>query len=161
VTEDNGRVPDGTGLSPSVEPASGFAATRFDPSRKTSPWTFRWFFVDMHAARAEAERCLVEFGFSVGRRQRGSPSGILLGDFDIQKWRNLRPHERAALHGTLQCDYYPVTARFPASTIEVDDALTRMNDAMMARDRDRSGEAGETGTGSTEGNSPGPKDIAR
>ncbi|EKN01089.1 hypothetical protein MXAZACID_02249 [Acidocella sp. MX-AZ02] len=41
-------------------------------------------------------------GMSVGRLQRDEPRGILFGDFDIQKWRNLRPAERAALHGTFR-----------------------------------------------------------
>lgn len=55
-------------------------------------------------AVARAERLLVEHGFSIGTTQRGSPRGILFGNFDIQKWRNLNHAERAALHGVLVGD---------------------------------------------------------
>lgn len=41
-------------------------------------------------------------GFSVGRLQANGPTGILLGDFDIQKWRNLDVYERADLHGVMR-----------------------------------------------------------
>lgn len=51
-----------------------------------------------------AEAWLVRGGYSVGRGQRGAPRGILRGDFDIQKWRNLRPHERKALDGVMTGD---------------------------------------------------------
>lgn len=51
-----------------------------------------------------AERLLEEHGFSVGHMQRGSSRGILFGDYDIQKWRNLNEAERAALHGILAGD---------------------------------------------------------
>jgi hypothetical protein len=43
-------------------------------------------------------------GFSVGRNQAHAPRGILFGAYDIQKWRNLRPHEREALHGEVTGD---------------------------------------------------------
>jgi hypothetical protein len=43
-------------------------------------------------------------GFSVGHMQGPDPVGILFGDYDIQKWRNLRPADRVALHGTLEGD---------------------------------------------------------
>lgn len=48
-----------------------------------------------------AEAWLKERGFSVGRGQAGSPRGILYGDFNIQKWKNLRPSDIAALHGQM------------------------------------------------------------
>jgi hypothetical protein len=48
-----------------------------------------------------AEAFLKSAGFSVGRNQRGEPRGILYGDHDIQKWRNLRAADRAALHGRM------------------------------------------------------------
>lgn len=57
-----------------------------------------WHTGDFEAVRA-AEKYLSDRGFSLGRTQRGSPRGILLGDYDIQKWRNLRPREREMLHG--------------------------------------------------------------
>lgn len=55
---------------------------------------------------SEAERRALAWcqyhGMSVGRLQRDCPRGILFGDFDIQKWRNLSTAERSALHGTLK-----------------------------------------------------------
>lgn len=60
--------------------------------------TWRVVFVNEDAA----EKYLEQRGFSVGRTQRDEQRGILLGDFDIQKWRNLRPADRAGLHGVMQ-----------------------------------------------------------
>lgn len=51
---------------------------------------------------AEAIAWLEPMGFSVGRLQGPAPRGILFGQHDIQKWRNLRPADVDALHGTLQ-----------------------------------------------------------
>ncbi len=51
-----------------------------------------------------AEQLLQAHGFSVGVTQRGSSRGIMFGDYDIQKWRNLNVAERAALHGILDGD---------------------------------------------------------
>nr|WP_278520107.1 hypothetical protein [Brucella anthropi] len=56
------------------------------------------------AAVRRAERLLQDHGFSVGHMQRGSSRGILFGDYDIQKWRNLNEAERAALHGIMDGD---------------------------------------------------------
>lgn len=56
------------------------------------------------AAVHRAEHLLDQQGFSVGIMQRGSSRGILFGDYDIQKWRNLNVAERAALHGILDGD---------------------------------------------------------
>lgn len=53
------------------------------------------------ATEAEAVAWLSLKGFSVGRMQAGSPRGILHGDVEIMKWRNLRPVDRATLHGML------------------------------------------------------------
>ena len=55
---------------------------------------------DFKACR-EAETFLAARGFSVGSMQRGDPRGILYGDFDIQKWRNLSGNERMFLHGQM------------------------------------------------------------
>lgn len=49
----------------------------------------------------KAETWLKDRGFSVGRMQGPDPRGILLGDFDIQKWRNLHRIEQEALHATM------------------------------------------------------------
>lgn len=48
-----------------------------------------------------AERWLAENGYSVGHGQRGCPRGILIGDFDIQKWRNLSKRDIADLDGQM------------------------------------------------------------
>ncbi|QFP65558.1 hypothetical protein [Brucella anthropi] len=60
---------------------------------------------DDFAAVRRAERLLQDRGFSVGHMQRGSSRGILFGDYDIQKWRNLNKAERAALHGVMDGDH--------------------------------------------------------
>lgn len=54
---------------------------------------------DSFTVTQRAEAALRESGFSVGRMQAHSPRGILFGDFDIQKWRNLDRADREALHG--------------------------------------------------------------
>ena len=68
------------------------------PSGLSTRATWRQFFEN----DAAAERYLAERGFSVGRRQGDAERGVLLGSFDIQKWRNLNAADRAALHGVLQ-----------------------------------------------------------
>lgn len=40
-------------------------------------------------------------GYSSGRMQGSSPIGILHGDYDIQKWRNLNREQREVLDGTI------------------------------------------------------------
>ena len=52
----------------------------------------------------KAEHFLQIAGFSVGRNQRGDPRGILFGDYDIAKWRNLSSQERADCHGQMTGD---------------------------------------------------------
>lgn len=49
---------------------------------------------------SDATCYLTTCGFSVGRMQADEPIGILFGQYDIQKWRNLRRIERETLHGT-------------------------------------------------------------
>ncbi|MDP3869143.1 hypothetical protein [Phenylobacterium sp.] len=44
---------------------------------------------------------LRSMGFSVGRMQARSPSGIMFGACDISKWRGLSAADRAALHGQM------------------------------------------------------------
>lgn len=65
---------------------------------------------DFEAYRA-ATKWLKDRGFSHGSGQRGEPSGILLGDIMIAKWKNLSLKERLDLHGKLTGDhrYGPVT----------------------------------------------------
>jgi len=49
---------------------------------------------------ADAQRALIEAGFSIGATQRSDPRGIIFGDFKIEKWRNLSTRDKAILHGT-------------------------------------------------------------
>lgn len=49
----------------------------------------------------EAQRMLKDNGFSYGSMQRDEPIGIMYGDYDIAKWRNLSSVDRAQLHGTI------------------------------------------------------------
>lgn len=61
---------------------------------------------------------LSERGFSVGRMCCDEPMGIMKGDFDIQKWRNLSERERGSLHGRITSDDF----REGGVTVEIDDA---------------------------------------
>jgi len=74
-----------------------------------------WTFSDVgdFVAYRRAKAWLEGQGYSVGRMQAHAPSGVLRGDYDIQKWRNLRPHERAALDGTVTGNFRhgPVVVR--------------------------------------------------
>lgn len=65
-----------------------------------------------HAWNA-AQRWLTERGFSIGRMQAHEPTGILFGEYDIQKWRNLSRDQRAALDATASGDFRngPVVVR--------------------------------------------------
>lgn len=58
---------------------------------------------DFEACR-KAEQWCEDKGISVGRMQAGDPRGLKLGDYDIQKWRNLDFNERAQLDGTMTGD---------------------------------------------------------
>lgn len=60
----------------------------------------------------EAEQVLKAAGFSVGRLQRSDPRGVMFGDFDIQKWRNLSAADKSSLDGQM-CRHGP--AGSPAS----------------------------------------------
>lgn len=55
-------------------------------------------------AEEKAEAWCEARGLSVGRMQGPDQRGILLGDFDIQKWHNLNHGERMALHGVMSGD---------------------------------------------------------
>lgn len=46
-----------------------------------------------------AEAFCKERGFSVGSMQREAPIGVIRGDYNVQKWRNLRPEDKKALDG--------------------------------------------------------------
>ena len=78
------------------------------------------FFTDDFESRRLAEKWCADHGFSVGRCQAGAPRGLLYGDFDIQKWRNLSMADRLALHGSMQGSMRngPVTIRVVISVAE-------------------------------------------
>ena len=52
-------------------------------------------------ACSEAEKWCNERGLSVGGLQGPSPRGILLGSYNIQKWRNLSEEDKDALDGEM------------------------------------------------------------
>lgn len=57
---------------------------------------------DTFTAMRAAEKWCADHGVSVGRLcGPGYPVGLLYGDFDIAKWHNLSPKERAALDGRM------------------------------------------------------------
>jgi hypothetical protein len=52
-------------------------------------------------AMRAAEKWCDENGISYGRSQADAPTGLLRGNFDISKWRNMSKAEIAALDGTM------------------------------------------------------------
>ncbi len=53
-------------------------------------------------SKTGAEQFCADRGWSLGRLQGRSPRGIICSpEFDIQKWRNLRPDDRKALDGLM------------------------------------------------------------
>lgn len=111
-----------------------FAPHLFVPARGAA-MTARETWRRVFATRAEAEEFLRERGFSVGRMQGASPRGILLGDWDIQKWRNLSRADREVLHGVMQRGPIvdgPVTVTISAfASVEAHIAI-RQNDMVPA-----------------------------
>ena len=51
-----------------------------------------------------AEQWCRDHGISVGFMQRGSPRGLLYGDYSIAKWHNLDSKEKADLDGVMTGD---------------------------------------------------------
>lgn len=49
-----------------------------------------------------AQQALADAGFSLGSLQRSDPRGIMYGDFNVQKWRNLSKRDVDNLHGVYQ-----------------------------------------------------------
>ena len=62
----------------------------------SNPGTFQAFYA--------AQKWLEQNGYSFGSTCRGSPVGILKGDFIIAKWRNLTKREIEQLDGRLVGD---------------------------------------------------------
>lgn len=65
---------------------------------------------EFEASRA-AEAWCDERGIAVGAAQAGAPRGLLVGYFQIAKWRNLNDAERRELNGRMTGDmrHGPVT----------------------------------------------------
>lgn len=87
---------------------------------------------DTFQAMQDAEDWCEERGISVGDMERNSPRGLAVGNFDIPKWRNLRPHERDSLDGTMTGDmrHGPVTVELVGNeedypVVEYDDGWER------------------------------------
>lgn len=84
------------------------------PNRKTfkSDQTFRAY----HLAEAFCR----ERGYSVGRMCGDEPTGIKLGSYDIQKWRNLSFDDRKLMDGVLIGEFRegPVTVLFDKKDVE-------------------------------------------
>lgn len=53
------------------------------------------------AAYRAAETWCIAAGYSVGRMQRDEPIGLMFGDADISKWRNMTRSEQAELDGVM------------------------------------------------------------
>lgn len=56
-------------------------------------------------ATRDAEAWCEAMGLSVGAMQAHAPRGLLFGDYDIAKWRNLTKAERKALDGQMTGDF--------------------------------------------------------
>lgn len=52
-----------------------------------------------------AQAWLQSRGFSCGRGQRGAPNGILFGEYEISKWKNLSFSQRQMCDGVLVGDH--------------------------------------------------------
>lgn len=67
---------------------------------------------DFQAMYAAEDWCK-RHGYSVASAQRGSPRGLMRGDWLIAKWRNLTTKERGQLDGTMTGDMRngPVTIK--------------------------------------------------
>lgn len=95
---------------------------------------FKKTFTDegVFAALNTVEDFLAAHGFSFGKNQRGEPTGILYGDFDIQKWRNLRANERKALHGIIEAGDH---RNGPVTVTIYDTAPVEALDRLLSRTR--------------------------
>jgi hypothetical protein len=71
----------------------------------------------------EAERWLDARGYSLGYMQGPSPRGILFGDYEIAKWRNLSAKEKAQLHGTMTGDMRNGPVSVALSNVDAEPAI--------------------------------------
>lgn len=56
---------------------------------------------DRFACENNAEKYLESKGYAVGRMQSGSPRGLMKGNYEIMKWRNLDSKDKDKLDGIL------------------------------------------------------------
>ncbi len=57
---------------------------------------------DTFEALRKAQAWCVENGISYGSSCRNLPIGLMFGDYDIAKWRNLSPKDIRELHGVMK-----------------------------------------------------------
>jgi hypothetical protein len=93
----------------------------------------------------ECEAWLKARGFSIGRLQGPSPRGVMLGDYDIQKWRNLSAEDRADLHG--QVIRLTTLRNSPVVVLIRPDAPAAVIEAFLADDPDKAAQAAVEGVG--------------
>jgi hypothetical protein len=55
-------------------------------------------------AISDAIKWCADRGVSCGSMQRDEPIGLIVGNFNISKWRNLSNRDRKELHGTITGD---------------------------------------------------------
>jgi hypothetical protein len=56
------------------------------------------------SAKYEAERWLIENGYSIGSSSIDGPQGVVKGDVYISKWRNMTKIEQKEMDGVLYAD---------------------------------------------------------
>lgn len=71
-------------------------------------------------AMQAAEDWCRERGVAFGSSERGSPRGLMVGNYAIAKWKNLTQRERAECHGTMTGDgrYGPITIRISRAALD-------------------------------------------
>lgn len=181
MVTDAGRVPEGTGLSSSMEPASGLHPSGFDPSRITAHLRLVSGSVLEPIIKDASERFYEAALSSAEDYLRDNLDWNISSHISMLERENQRmrtelyevdrmlsaPSQSHAdrLHGIALLDLgkrqhsellYQVSRKFEGETRH-QTALRYLRE----RDSDGSGEAGETGTGSTEGDSAGPQGIAQ
>jgi hypothetical protein len=151
MMEDVGRAAEADRLS-QVEPEDGLAAARVDPSR------LKWHIGDNLRWLADQPS-----------RPGHMPCGILTGSFLLSVADSYEKHASRIAVMEIVLSNAAIALQEAGNLLRghglngcasiMDTQAKRCRE--VARDRDGSGEASETGTGSTEGNSPGLQGIAQ
>lgn len=99
----NKGIPSTTADKHAVREAAGIEAAiaSCPPAVVDDAGTGRSTWRDIFANQYDAVAFLHARGFSVGRMQGPERRGILFGEYDIQKWRNLSAKDQAVLHGVV------------------------------------------------------------